>query len=163
MDKLKQHIVTPTQWSLLLVLGFLLLGMLSVSPASASAAGLSGGASTGATGLTGGTQTNTGLTGGANDTPTSFQGGTAQLKNPLGDSTIIGFFNSIVDVLLVFAVPLIVFFIMYAGFLYVTARGNPTEITKAHKALLYALIGGVLILGAHALLLIISGTVSQFQ
>ena len=84
------------------------------------------------------------------------------LTNPLGSSTIIGFFTSIVDVLLVFAIPLIVFFIMSAGFKYVTARGNAKTIQEAHNALLYALIGGVLILGAHALLVIVQGTVQQF-
>lgn len=84
------------------------------------------------------------------------------LMNPLGDATIIGFFTSIVDVLLVFAIPLVVFYIMYAGFLYVTARGNPGQVQKAHNALLYAIIGGVLILAAHALLVIVQNTVSHF-
>ena len=90
-------------------------------------------------------------------------GGSVVLENPLDSniSSIPKFFQAIIDILLVFAIPFIVFFIIYAGFLYVTARGNVETISKAHKALLYALIGGVLILGANVLLDVITGTVTD--
>ncbi len=54
----------------------------------------------------------------------------------------------LLDVLLVFAVPFTVLYIMYAGFLYVTAQGNPGKIEAAHRALLWSVVGGVVILGA---------------
>jgi hypothetical protein len=88
----------------------------------------------------------------------------AQLRNPMegsGIDSIPGFFLSILDILLVFAIPFVVFFIIYAGFLYVTARGNPGTIEQAHKALLYAIIGGLLIFGARAILAIITNTVNS--
>ena len=88
--------------------------------------------------------------------------GNAQLRNPLKSKSLTGFFNSILEVIMVFAVPLIVFFIIYAGFLYVTAQGNETTISKAHKALLYAVVGGLIILGAKIILEVISGTISAF-
>lgn len=87
------------------------------------------------------------------------------LYNPLdgsGINSIPDFFRAILDIVMVFAVPLIVFFIIYAGFLYVMARGNPEKISKAHNALLFAIIGGVLILSANLLLDIVSGTISEF-
>ena len=89
--------------------------------------------------------------------------GSVSLESPLDSniSSIPKFFQAIIDILLVFAIPFIVFFIIYAGFLYVTARGNVETISKAHKALLYALIGGVLILGANVLLDVITGTVTD--
>ena len=86
-------------------------------------------------------------------------GGSADLQNPLGNKDLMDLINDILGVLLVFAVPIIVFFIIFAGFKYVTARGNPGEIETANKALLYAGIGGVLILGARVLLEVISGTI----
>lgn len=88
---------------------------------------------------------------------------TVRIQNPLRADNIVQLFTDIIDILLVFAVPLIVFFIIYAGFLYVTARGNESTITKAHMALLYALIGGVLILGAKVLIEVIGGTVESFK
>lgn len=85
------------------------------------------------------------------------------ITNPLKADNITELFEAIIDILLVFAIPLIVFFIIYAGFLYVTARGNESTISKAHMALLYALIGGVLILGAKVLIEVIGGTVDALR
>jgi len=96
---------------------------------------------------------------------TGSGGSSAELTNPLDStiSTIPDFFRVLVEIILVFAIPFIVFFIIYAGFLYVTAQGNPEKIQKAHAALLYALIGGMLILGANVLLTIITNTVTQIK
>ena len=119
------------------------------------------------TGSTAGGFDTTGSAAGTSDT-TGSQAGTnigksVVLENPLDSSisSIPAFFQAIIDILLVFAIPFVVFFIIYAGFLYVTARGNVETISKAHRALLYALIGGLLILGANVILDIITGTVSE--
>lgn len=87
------------------------------------------------------------------------------LLDPLSSSisTIPDFFRAIIEILLVFAIPFVVFFIVWAGFLYVTARGNPQKIAQAHSALLYAIIGGLLILGANLLLDVITNTVNQVR
>lgn len=71
--------------------------------------------------------------------------------------------QQILEVIMIFAVPLIVFMIIYAGFMYVTARGNPSQVSKAHNALLYAVVGGVLILGSWVILEVIQGTVDAFR
>lgn len=96
-------------------------------------------------------------------TPSCSAGDSTCLKNPLDPSisSIPAFFLAILDILLIFAIPLVVFFIIYAGFSYVTARGNPGKIQQAHMALLYALIGAVLIFGARAILDIIKNTVGS--
>jgi hypothetical protein len=82
-----------------------------------------------------------------------------QLCNPLQSSTVQEFLLKIIDILLIFALPIIIFFIMYAGYLFVTARGNESQITEARTALTWALIGGVIILGARAIITVIQGTV----
>jgi hypothetical protein len=51
--------------------------------------------------------------------------------------------------------------IMYAGFMYVTARGNPSKVSEAHQALLYAAIGTAILLGAKVLATAIQGTINQ--
>jgi hypothetical protein len=83
-----------------------------------------------------------------------------QLCNPLNSSTILEFLGKIIDILLVFALPLIILFIMYAGYLYVTAQGNDSKVTEARSALTWAVIGGVIILGARLILDVIQGTVN---
>jgi Type IV secretion system pilin len=102
-----------------------------------------------------------GGTGGSGSGGTGGSGGCApgQLCNPLQSRTIQEFLLKIIDIILIFAQPVIIFFIMYAGYLFVTARGNESQITEARTALTWALIGGVVILGARAIITVIQGTV----
>lgn len=72
------------------------------------------------------------------------------------DDLVVGVLN----VLIVFATPIIVLFIIYAGFLYVTARGNPQQIETANRAIVYAIIGAVMVIGAMALATILEGTIT---
>ncbi len=71
-------------------------------------------------------------------------------------------FYEIVNVLLIIAVPIIVFFIIFAGFMYVTAQGNPEKLKLASQSLMYGIIGGVIILGSSAIMVIISNLVDAF-
>ena len=91
------------------------------------------------------------------------EGGGLVLSNPLGDKDLMDFLEDILNVIMVFAVPLIVFMIIYAGFKYVMAQGNPGKISDANKAIMFALIGGLLILGAWVILEVIQGTVDAFR
>ncbi|OHA89876.1 MAG: hypothetical protein A2832_01925 [Candidatus Zambryskibacteria bacterium RIFCSPHIGHO2_01_FULL_44_22b] len=72
------------------------------------------------------------------------------LDNPFkgGDSLFALLQSVIKDILLPIGGVLCVLAFIYAGFLYVTAQGNETKISTAHKALLYAAIGTALLLGA---------------
>lgn len=98
-------------------------------------------------------------TGGTAVNPPNTQG-SGQLTNPLNSTSIIDFLDAILDIILIFALPIIVFFIIYAGFLFVTARGNEQQITTARRALTWAVVGGVIVLGANALVEVIQGTVN---
>jgi hypothetical protein len=82
------------------------------------------------------------------------------LCNPLKVNSIEQLVLTIIDVILVFLLPVIILYIMYAGYLFVTAQGNPGEITRARNALLTALIGGVIVLGARAILDVVKGTIN---
>jgi len=84
-----------------------------------------------------------------------------KLLNPLKVDKLEDLFSSILTIVIILAIPLIVFFIIYSGFLYVTARGNPAQIEQATKSLTYAIIGGVLIVGAVAITEIIKSLVSS--
>ncbi|MCA9364124.1 hypothetical protein KC727_02805 [Candidatus Kaiserbacteria bacterium] len=87
------------------------------------------------------------------------------LVNPLagrGIDSVEGFFVEIINIILVFARPIVVLFIMYAGFLYVTAQGDTTKLTTARNALLWSVIGGVVVFGATVIMEVIRGTVEGF-
>lgn len=69
----------------------------------------------------------------------------------------------ILQILITLAIPIIVFFIIYAGFKYVTAQGNPQQIQEATRTLTYAIIGAVLIIGAVAFAEIAKNTIEAFK
>ena len=50
---------------------------------------------------------------------------------------------------------------IYAGFMYVTARGDTAQIKTAHTALLYAAIGTAILLGAWVIASVIRNTINQ--
>lgn len=87
---------------------------------------------------------------------------TVELANPLRISSIQDLLVAILNIIMILMIPVIVFYIIYAGFMYVTARGNAEQIKTATRALTYAIIGGVLVIGAFAIAEIIRATVSSF-
>jgi len=85
------------------------------------------------------------------------------LNNPLNNiDSIEGLLVEILNIVEILMIPVIVFFIILAGFKYVTARGNSSQVEEATRALTYAVIGGVLILAAVAISGIIQSTVEKF-
>ena len=85
------------------------------------------------------------------------------MENPTPFSSIVEFLDAILGIIVILAVPIVIFFIVFAGFQYVTAQGNPGKIQKANQALLYALIGGAIILGAEIIGGVVSDTVASFS
>ena len=135
-------------------IGFVLLAL----PLFAMAQPIGNGGGTFPVGNTGGPQ----QVGNSGDTgcPQS-QGGTFTLCNPLTAKSFCGLLRAIFNAILTLAIPVGVIFIVYAGFKYIIARGNPGEIAKAHKNFLYVIIGTALILSAWVLSTLIGGTITQ--
>jgi Type IV secretion system pilin len=85
-----------------------------------------------------------------------------QLKNPLKVTSITELLEALLGVVVVLATPVIVFFIIYSGFLYVTAQGNAEQVKQATRSLTYAIIGGVIVLGSFAIATIVKNLVGAF-
>lgn len=99
--------------------------------------------------------------GGGSATPNPA--GPGALQNPLNNiNGVEDLLVAILEVLIIIAVPIIVIFIILAGFKYVTARGNAQQIQEASRALTYAIIGAVLVVGALAIAEIIKNLVAAF-
>jgi len=82
-------------------------------------------------------------------------------QNPLKFCSISEFLNALLDVIILIGVPVVVFAVIYAGFLFVTAQGNVEKINTAKKVIIWTLIGAMLVLGSKALALAIQGTVND--
>jgi len=86
-----------------------------------------------------------------------------ELQNPLNPnfSSIPAFIAGALKVMVMVALPIISLFIVYSGFLFVSARGNSEGISKAKDNFKYVIIGAILILGAWVIATLIGGTVTQ--
>ena len=86
-----------------------------------------------------------------------------RLESPLDSniSTIPQFIEGFLRAIVIIALPLITIFIVYAGFMFIKARGNPGELSNAKKNFTWVIIGAILILSAWILATLIGGTVSQ--
>jgi membrane protease YdiL (CAAX protease family) len=84
--------------------------------------------------------------------------------NPItGIDTIPEFLAKVLQGLSILLMPLVVIFIIYAGYLFVTAQGEESKIQKARTAILWTLIGAGVILGAQIMASILSDTLTQLN
>ncbi len=83
------------------------------------------------------------------------------IKNPLKSETLAALTADLLTLVYQVGLPIVVVMIVYSGFLYVKARGNPSEINAAHNAIKYTLIGTAIVLGASVISIIIKGTIEN--
>lgn len=86
------------------------------------------------------------------------------INNPLkgGTNSLAGFINLVLqDVVMPIGGLVAVIFIIYSGFLFVTARGNEAKLETAKKAFMYAAIGTAILLGALGISMAIQNTISS--
>lgn len=57
----------------------------------------------------------------------------------------------------------VILMLVYVGFLFVTARGEPGKITSARQALLWTIVGALILLGAQAIATGIEATVQAIS
>jgi len=105
-------------------------------------------------------ETNNPPGGGGVNVPTAFQ-----IPNPFkGGTDLFGFIDSLINnIILPLGGMVAVLAFIYSGFLYVTAQGDQTKLSQAHKALLYTAIGTAILLGAVAISKAISATIDQLK
>lgn len=82
-----------------------------------------------------------------------------KISNPISACSIPALIQTVLIGLIKISIPVIAVAIIYCGFLFVAARGNPEKISKAKGALLYTLIGAAVLLGSWAIATLISSTI----
>ncbi len=94
-------------------------------------------------------------------TTQSNSGGTS-LLNPLGaNGTLPGLLTSILAFVVRIGTFVVIFMLVYVGYLFVAARGAPAKIEEAKKALLWTVVGALILLGAQAIAAGIQATVQS--
>ena len=87
----------------------------------------------------------------------------ATIDNPLSADSLFCFLKDTLDIFLTIGIIIAVLFMVYAGFLFVTARGDTAQLTTAKKAFLGAVIGTAIIMGVWVIAQAIVGTVNAIR
>ena len=78
-------------------------------------------------------------------------GGSGSITNPIQSGTFGQLMAKIAKVAAQIGLPIVVVFIIYSGFLFVSARGNEEQLTKAKSTFFWTIIGALLVVGAFAI------------
>ncbi|MBI5405673.1 hypothetical protein HY972_01380 [Candidatus Kaiserbacteria bacterium] len=82
------------------------------------------------------------------------------LINPLNAGTSLeSFLGNILDFIIRIGAIVVILMLVYVGYLFVVARGNDSKITEARQALLWTVVGALILLGAKAIAVGIEATV----
>lgn len=96
--------------------------------------------------------------GGAGDVGGGGSGDVAFITNPIKADTVSQLLMRLLDLVVEIGVVVVTLGIIYAGFLYATARGNKDQIKRAHDAFYWTIIGSAIVLGAFAITKVVSDT-----
>lgn len=83
--------------------------------------------------------------------------------NPINKGSIQEILTAVLDFLTAIGAIMAVLFTVYAGFLFVTARGSESQLQKAKQTLFWTLVGAVIVLGAFVLAEVIETTANQIK
>jgi len=91
-----------------------------------------------------------------------------KLVDPLGCSgdnatCFSSFLANVLDFVIKIGSVIVILMLVYVGFLFVTAQGNDSKITTAREALLWTVVGALILLGAKAIALGIQATVDALK
>lgn len=81
--------------------------------------------------------------------------------NPIGQKNIESLVNAVLEVVVNAGAIVVVFFLIYSGYLFVEARGNSGKLEKAKETFVWTIVGGLIVLGAFVISEVVQNTVNQ--
>ncbi len=89
---------------------------------------------------------------------------TETLHNPINqDVDILSFLQKLFSNIVKVLIPFLVIIVIWSGFKFVEAQGNPEKIADAQKNFLYVIIGALILLASWTIATVLKGTVDQFS
>lgn len=83
------------------------------------------------------------------------------IENPIKANDLTALINDILNLVIQIGTPILVLAIIYVGFKFVLARGNPGKLDEAKEAFVWTLIGAAIVLGAFIISTIIKTTLGE--
>lgn len=97
----------------------------------------------------------------ADSTGQTTNGGSGTLPNPIAASSFQDLIQKILHIVLNIGVPVAALFIVYSGFLFIKAEGNPEKLKEAKETFFWTITGTAVLLGAWVLAQAIAGTINS--
>lgn len=89
-------------------------------------------------------------------------GGYIGIKNPAtGINSISDVVTAVVRVVRMVAIPFVVLAIIYSGWLFIAAQGNPDKLKSARGVFLWTLVGTLVVLSAELIASVLAGLFNQ--
>lgn len=85
------------------------------------------------------------------------------IKNPIKASSIQAFVSDLLEIIVQIGVVVVVLGIIFTGFKFVVARGDPGELSKAKSAFTWTVIGALILLGAQVIAKVLENTANELQ
>jgi hypothetical protein len=101
------------------------------------------------------------MNGGGTQNQTQSEGLTNPLKKDV--DSLPTFLEAILGGVIQIGTIILIMMLVYVGFLFVAARGNAEKLQSAKSALVWTVIGGLILLGAKSIQLVIEGTVKSLS
>lgn len=87
-----------------------------------------------------------------------------KLKNPLGTTdNIPDLVRDLLDIVLEIGIPIIALAIIFAGFKFISAQGNPEKLKSAKETLKYVFIGAAILLAAYVIAEAVVNTINAIR
>lgn len=83
------------------------------------------------------------------------------VKNPIQSSSVSEVLLAFFKILVELGAVAVTLAIVYAGFLFVAARGNPEQLNKAKTTFFWTIIGAMILLGAQVIASVIENTIKK--
>ncbi len=93
--------------------------------------------------------------------PELLSAATSPLENPTNIPTLYDFIKAVLTVVIKIGIPVATVFIIWSGFLFLTAQGDEAQLKKAKHAFVWACVGTAVLLGAWLLATAIKSTIDQ--
>lgn len=86
---------------------------------------------------------------------------TEVLENPTNVPTLYDFIKEVLTIVVKIGIPVATVFIIWSGFLFLTAQGDEAQLKKAKTSFVWACVGTAVLLGAWLLATAIKSTIDQ--
>lgn len=93
----------------------------------------------------------------------SGTGNAQRLENPIKFGSVDALLVALLALVVKIGYIVVVFMVIYVGFLFVVARGNSEKLKAAKTALMWTLIGAVVLLGAQVIAIAVQNTVDAIS